>query len=126
MSKFKIYSLFFLFLIFIGCKKEGTGGKAQVSGFVIYNGNRIPNAVIYIKYGASSSPGNDPTSYDSQLTADAGGNFTFGSLVTGNYYLYAIGHYTTSLGFINVAGGTAVIIPHTKSTVNYDIAVSKQ
>ncbi|HXD91797.1 MAG TPA: hypothetical protein VNX01_01220 [Bacteroidia bacterium] len=126
MNKYKIYSVFFLFLIFISCKKEGTGGKAQVSGFIIYNGNRVPGAVVYIKYGATTFPGDNPTSYDSQQTADSQGNFVFGSLVTGSYYLYAIGHYTyPNLGFVNVTGSTAVNIPHTKSTVNYDIAVTQ-
>lgn len=128
MSKYKIYTLFFLLLIFIGCKKEGTGGKAQISGFVVYNNARVANAVVYIKYGATSSPGINPTDYDSQLTADAGGNFIFGSMTPGNYYLYAIGHATDpKYGFlINVAGGTAANIPHTKSNVNYDIATTKQ
>jgi hypothetical protein len=129
MSKYKIYSVFFLFLIFIGCKKEGTGGKAQISGFVVYNGNRVPGAVIYIKYGATTSPGSNPAIYDSQQTSDSQGNFSFGSLTTGNYYLYAIGHYTIpnqNLGPINVSGGTAANIPHTKSTVNYDIAATHQ
>ncbi|HTA62540.1 MAG TPA: carboxypeptidase-like regulatory domain-containing protein [Bacteroidia bacterium] len=126
MNKYKIYSVFFLFLIFISCKKEGTGGKAQISGFVIYNGTKIPGATVYIKYGATTSPGDNPANYDSQQTADSQGNFVFGSLVTGNYYLFAIGHYTNQnsiSGPINVTGGTAAKIPHTKSTVNYDIAV---
>jgi len=127
MNKYKIYSVFFLFLILISCKKEGTGGKAQITGFVVYNNVRIANAVIYIKYGTSTSPGSNPAFYDSQQTADSQGNFTFGSMVTGNYYLYAIGHYTdpnSYLGSKNVTGGTAVNIPHTKSTVNYDIATN--
>jgi hypothetical protein len=124
MNKYKIYSVFFLFLIFIGCKKEGTGGKGQISGYVIYNGNRIPGAVVYIKYGTTTPQGNNPTFYDSQQTADSQGNFVFVSMVEGNYYLYAIGHYTTNLGYINVQGGSAAIIPHTKSSVNYDIAVT--
>jgi hypothetical protein len=124
MNKHKICGVFFLFLIFIGCKKEGTGGKAQISGFVIYNGNRIPGAVVYIKYGATKSPGNNPTFYDSQQTADSQGNFVFGSLNPGNYYLYATGEYSTSIGFKTVSGTSAAFIPHTKSSVNYDIAVN--
>src|SRR6185312_2919478 len=113
MSKYKIYSVFFLFLLFIGCKKEGTGGKAQVSGFVVYNGIRISDGTVYIKYGASTFPGDNPSLYDSQQTLDSQGNFAFGSLVTGNYYLYVIGHYNTgNNNFINVSGSTAVNIPH--------------
>ncbi|HKC68037.1 MAG TPA: hypothetical protein VKG26_07385 [Bacteroidia bacterium] len=123
MSNYKIYSVLFLFLIFIGCKKEGTGGKAQISGFVIYNGTKLPGSIVYIKYGATTFPGTDPTSYDSQQTADSQGNFVFGSMVTGNYWLFATGYYSTSLGFKNVTGNTSVNIPHTKSNVNYDIAM---
>lgn len=125
MRIYKIVFVLILSIVFFGCKKEGTGGKAQVSGFVVYNGARISGAVVYIKYGATTFPGENPTDYDSQQTADSQGNFVFGSLTTGNYYLYATGHYTTNLGFINVKGSTAVNIPHTKSSVNYDIAATQ-
>ena len=125
MKKYKVYAVFLLCLIFIGCKKEGAGGKAQIAGIAYYNGTIVPGAIIYIKYGTTTSPGPDPTSYDSQITADASGNFTFGSLEPGNYYLFAIGHYSTSLGYINISGGNAANIPHKKSSVNYDIALTK-
>jgi hypothetical protein len=125
MKKYIIYPVIFLFILFTSCKKNAVGGKAQVTGFVEFNGSRIPNAIVYIKYGATTSPGEDPTQYDSQQTADGTGTFTFASLYPGNYYLYAIGHYVTQLGYEQVTGGTQVNIPHTKSSVNYDIATNK-
>ena len=127
-DKYKIYSILFLILIFTGCRKNETGGKAQVTGFVIYNGVRVPSTTVYIKYGATQFAGSDPTTYDSQQTTDAQGNFTFSTLFEGNYYLYALGYYVDpSTGYqTHVVGGTEVVIPHQKSSVNYDIAVKKQ
>ena len=128
MNKYSIYPLVLLLLIFASCRKNGTGGKAQVTGFVVYNGIRIPSAVVYIKYGATQSAGTDPISYDSQQTADAQGNFTFAGLFEGNYYLYTKAYYIDpSTGYqTNVSGGIEVPIPHQKSSVNYDIAVTKE
>jgi hypothetical protein len=125
MFKYKILSLLLVCLFFLGCKKNATGGKASVTGFVIFNGARVTPCTVYIKYGATTSPGVDPTQYDSQQNVDGTGTFTFASLYPGDYYLFAIGHYTTSLGYEVVTGGTHVNIPHTKSTVNYDIATTK-
>jgi hypothetical protein len=125
MSKYKIYSILFLFIIFAGCRKNETGGKGQISGFVVYNGFRVPASVVYIKYGATQSPGTDPIDYDSQQTADSQGNFVFGSMFEGDYYLYTIGNYSTVYGFQKVTGGVHAIIPHQKSSVNFDIATTK-
>ncbi len=126
MFKYKVLTVLFVCLIFLSCKKNGMGGKAQVSGYVIYNGVKISNTVIYIKYGATSSAGTDPTQYDSQHTTDALGNFTFASLYPGDYFLYAIGEYNDPhYGFQKVTGSVQVNIPHTKSSVNYNITLSK-
>ena len=128
MFKYKILSLLFLCVFFLGCKKNASGGKASISGVVYYNGSPVTSCIVYIKYGATTSPGTDPTQYDSQVNADGTGTFTIASLYPGDYYLYAIGHYTNPSGFggyITVTGGSHANIPHTKSTVNYDIATAK-
>ena len=126
MFKSKILSLLILCVFFVSCKKNASGGKATISGVVAYNGNPVTPCTVYIKYGATTSPGINPTDYDSQVNVDATGAFTFASLYPGDYYLFAVGNYTVpGQGYEHVNGGTHANIPHTKSTVNYDIATAK-
>ena len=121
MKILKVLILFLCVIPFLSCRKNTTGGKAQVAGFVEYIGNRIPGATVYIKYGATTSPGTNPSDYDSQQTTDSQGNYTFSTLFPGDYYLFATGYYTTTFGYTRVTGGTHVSIPNRKSSVNYDI-----
>lgn len=73
------------------CKKEGTGGKSKVSGNVKHHTKLIPNAIVYIKYGAKEFPGADVSVYDDQVTADTNAHFEFDGLQKGDYYLYGVG-----------------------------------
>lgn len=128
MLNYKIYFLLLLPIIFFGCRKNasGSGGKAQINGFVEYQGNKVSkNTVVYIKYGATSFPGTDISQYDSQQNVDSQGNFVFGTLFEGDYYLYATGSYIDSYNFIKtVTGGIHVTISTRKANLNYDIAVN--
>ena len=137
MLTYKTCLLSLLCLILLGgCRKneEASGGKAQISGFVEFTGtiNGYPvsgarisrNTVVYIKYGATSFPGTDLSQYDNQQNVDSKGNFDFGTMFIGSYYLYATGVYIENNGFqTNVAGGVQVNITNRKANLNYDIAV---
>jgi len=131
MFKYKVLSLLFLCVFFLGCKKNGAGGKASISGVVGYNGSPVVPCTVYIKYGATTSPGTNPVDYDNQVNVDGTGAFTIASLYPGDYFLYAIGKYTlpqTSTqggGYETVSGTTQANIPHTKSTVTYNISTTK-
>ena len=89
------YSIFILLLSFAftisSCKKEGIGGKSKVSGNVKHHTKLIPNAIVYIKYGAKEFPGADVSIYDDQVTADTNAHFEFDGLQKGDYYLYGVG-----------------------------------
>ncbi|MHB8260063.1 MAG: hypothetical protein ACYDCN_08130 [Bacteroidia bacterium] len=124
-------------LLFLGCRKnaQGSGGKASISGYVeltgTVDGNYIVNArvyrqtVVYIKYGATSFPGVDPSQYDSQQNVDAQGNFNFATMFMGDYYLYATGYYILPNGFIaHLTGGIQVSITNRKQSVNNNIPVN--
>ena len=76
---------------FSSCKKEGTGGKSKVSGNVKHHQELIPNAIVYIKYGATEFPGADVSQYDDQITSDTNAHFEFDGLQKGDYYLYGVG-----------------------------------
>lgn len=76
----------------VSCKKEGLGGKCSLSGTVKHHAFPIPNATVYIKYGAIEFPGNDVTQYDASFTTDATAHYEFKDLQKGNYYLYGVGY----------------------------------
>ena len=42
----------------------GKGGKATITGHVKHHDDAIPNAMVYIKYGAIELPGTNPKDYD--------------------------------------------------------------
>jgi hypothetical protein len=104
------------------CHKEGTGGKSAVSGSVKHHEMFIPNAVVYIKYGAKDFPGTNTSEYDNSVTADAEAHFEFRDFRKGDYYLYAIGYDNQILA--NVSGGIAVTLKYNKESFT-DIPVTE-
>ncbi|MBL7884835.1 MAG: hypothetical protein JNL69_12250, partial [Bacteroidia bacterium] len=78
-------------LLFPSCLDQGRGGKSTVKGVVRHHSLAIPNAIVYIKYGATDFPGESPSNYNDQVTADVAGNYEFSKLKDGNYYLYGVG-----------------------------------
>jgi hypothetical protein len=113
----KIVFITLIGILFLGCKKNGTGGKAQLSGVVTYKGTGISSGTIYIKYGATSSPGSNPSNYDGQTNISSSGSYAFLNLQQGDYFLYAIGNHPTMWGgYTQVSGSTSAHITTTKTT----------
>ncbi len=81
----------FVLLIASSCHKEGIGGNASVSGTVLHHDDPIPNCVVYIKFNTTDFPGDNPSDYDSKISADATGKYNFSKLYRGDYYLYGVG-----------------------------------
>lgn len=105
------------------CKKEGTGGKAIITGYAKHHANPIPNTIVYIKYGVMESPGTNPANYDANVTADGNGKYEFRDLNKGNYYLFGIGYDS---GISNtVTGGIPVQIKKKTETVNADVPITE-
>jgi len=100
--KSKILSLLLLLAIVAGsCTKEGTGGNSSIHGVIMRNGVYvIPNTVVYIKYGTTEFPGDDPQYYDDSFATDSDGVFEFKGLKKGDYFLFANG--------FDITGGFAV------------------
>jgi hypothetical protein len=118
------FSLICLFAL-PACKKAGPGGKAKVYGVVAHHGAAIPGAVVYIKYGATESPGTSIALYDNNFTCSADGSYSIGSLAKGNYFLYAVGYDLNALGNTEkVTGGIAVVLGR-KDSKQQDIAVTE-
>ena len=104
------------------CKKEGTGGKSSVSGNVKHHSKLIPNAEVYIKYGATEFPGTDLSKYDAHTTADTNAHYEFKDLQRGDYYLYGVG--TDLAGPFPVTGGISVKLKYNKSSTT-DVPVTE-
>ncbi len=111
---------FLILLITTACKKEGTGGKSSVKGYVKHHSVLIPNARVYIKYGAKDFPGSDVSAYDSNVPADANGYYEIKDLQKGDYYLYGVG-YDPNISE-NVFGGLPIKL-RSKESITSDIAV---
>jgi len=120
--KLSLLAIFFIVTFISSCKDEGPGGRAIIKGAVKHHSDIIPNATVYIKYGATEFPGTTPADYDAQIVADASANFEFTNLVKGNYYLYAVG-YDITIGQ-PVKGGVAVNIKRNENKV-IDVPVTE-
>lgn len=122
-SKLSIKSFALLMLFtFTSCRKEGTGGKSSVSGTVKHHNTLIPNAIVYIKYGATEFPGTNTTVYDASITADAKAHYEFKDLRKGDYFLYGVGH-DVNISEI-VLGGIGVKLKYNQETIT-DIPVTE-
>ena len=104
------------------CYKEGNGGKSVVNGFVSHHSHRVPNAIVYIKYGAIEFPGTDVSKYDASITADANAHYEFKDLRKGDYYLYGVGYDNAIME--NVSGGIGIKLKYNKTTTS-DIPVTE-
>jgi hypothetical protein len=116
---------FFLFLLITGmisCTKEGPGGKSSVAGSVKHHDALIPEAIVYIKYGATEFPGKDVSKYDASTIADANAFYEFKNLRKGDYYLYSVGWDVTMPG--EVTGGVGVKIKYNQQKYT-DIPVTE-
>ncbi len=106
----KIRLLLILLLFTAGlssCTKEGKGGSSSISGIIKRNGVYIiPNSVVYIKYGTTEWPGEDPQYYDDSYATGPEATFEFNELKKGDYYIYATGFDVT--GGFAVNGGMVV------------------
>ena len=110
---------------FVSCKKNGTGGENMITASPKHHGVLIPNATVYIKYGATELPGKNPSDYDDSKIAirksatDAHAHFD--GLLKGNYYIYAVGFDST----VNetVSGGIGVKITSKSGEQIVDVPV---
>jgi hypothetical protein len=110
-----LISVLILLFAVMSCRKEGTGGKSSVSGNVKHHERLIPNAVVYIKYGAKSFPGTDVSEYDASVTADANAHYEFKDLRKGDYYLYGTGY--DNMGGHTVTGGIGIELKYNKDLI---------
>lgn len=118
---------FFVTLTAISCKKNGTGGDNTIAAFPKHHGVSIPNATVYIKYGATELPGQNASDFDDAKTAVSEGSVAahahFEGLLKGDYYIYSVGFDST----VNevVSGGIAVKIKSKSGEQDLDVPVTE-
>jgi hypothetical protein len=127
MKNLKYVLLFICALSFFGCKKNQLGGHSDIKGKVMYNNtDAVPFARVYIKYNATSFPGEDVSVYNTYIDADHNGNFEIKKIYHGQYYFYAVGvDPTTSVSNNIVKGGTALKVKMLKEVTGFVVPVTQ-
>jgi len=117
-----IFSLTFL----AACSKDnsaGPGGTASIQGRVMHHDLPIPNATVFIKFGAVEQPGTESSDYDSSVKGSEDASYRFDGLKKGNYFLYGIGYDSTI--FQTVIGGIPITIEREGQVVQTDVPVTE-
>lgn len=108
----------FIILGFGACKKdEGPGGKKEIKGVVTRDGAALAGATVSIAYGAKEAT----TTFNTSTLTDASGNYTFGGLYKGDYFVDA--EYTDAMGIKFESGGAHVKIEKKKGDVQADLTI---
>jgi hypothetical protein len=127
MKKMKFAVIALAVLSIVACKKNGTGGENTIAAFPKHHGVTIPNATVFIKYGATELPGINASDFDDSKVAIKEGSGAahahFEGLLKGDYYIYAIGFDST----VNetVSGGIAVKISKKSGEQDVDVALTE-
>jgi hypothetical protein len=112
-------------LAITACKKNDTGGQAEVAAFAKHHDKIIPFAKVYIKYGAKEFPGEELSKYDDSKLTDKEGHVHFENLRYGNYYFYGVG-YDSAIQ-MPVRGGISLKIKWSerKKDINLNVPVTE-
>lgn len=104
------------------CKKNGTGGDAEIAAFPRHHGKDIKGATLYIKFKSESQPSDPTNNYDLKIVGSPKENHIHvEGLLPGTYYLYATGFDSTIM--LPVTGGIAAKIKHKERKEELDIEV---
>ena len=121
----KITLAIFLFGALSACKKNGTGGKADISATVIHHDHVIPFSTIYIKYGAKEFPGTNLSNYNDHVTTDKNGHADLSHLRYGDYYLYGVGYDSTIMSPIGGGDHISIKWSQRKKTLAFTVPVTE-
>lgn len=128
MKNFKTILFTCILLAFFACdSKEDEVPElpdGQISGFVMHHQVEIPDAVVYIKYGATEFPGINPEDYDAQTIAGpSDAYFEFTNLGKGPHYLFSRG--TDDACTCEVIGGIPVSLSSDSESIETIIPVTE-
>ena len=118
----KIFLAIIIMSLF-SCTKGGTGGEAKINFKVFHHEQKIPNAVVYIKYDTKDFPGEDIGNYDASYTSSAEATGSIENLKKGNYYVYGVG-YDSAIAQI-VKGGVSFKINKKDAALDITVPVTE-
>ena len=121
----KIAILSICILLMASCKKNGAGGKADISATVIHHDHFIPFSTIYIKYGAKDFPGTNLSNYDNHVVTDKNGHADLNNLRYGDYYLYGVGFDSTIMSPVSGGDHLAIKWGQRKKTIAFTVPVTE-
>jgi hypothetical protein len=121
----KIAILSICILSMVACKKNGTGGKADISATVIHHDHFIPFSTIYIKYGAKDFPGTNLSNYDNHAVTDKNGHADLSNLRYGDYYLYGVGFDSTIMSPVSGGDHLAIKWSQRRKNITFTVPVTE-
>jgi hypothetical protein len=96
-------------IVLFGCKKNGTGGDADIHANIKHHSLPIKGATLYVKFNATELPSDPTTDYDlKEVGCPLCTDIHVEGLRPGNYFLYATGYDSTIMQ--TVRGGIGVKI----------------
>lgn len=122
MRKKSLITTFFISVsFFVGCKKNGTGGDADVNVYVEHHHVAINYPTVYVKFNAKDLPSDPTNNYDLKIIGTHENHVKVSGLRPGNYYIYSTGFDNTIMQ--NVKGGRAIKIKWTERKKDIDVDV---
>lgn len=112
-------------LLLVCCKKNGTGGQADISATVIHHTRAVPFSIIHIKYGAKEFPGTNTGNYDNHIQTDANGHADIKNLRYGDYYLYGTGFDSSIMSPVTGGDHLSITWSQRKKTISFTVPVTE-
>ena len=112
---------FILLSSLVGCKKNGTGGNADLTAYVEHHHVAINYPTVYVKFNSKDLPSDPTNNYDLKIVGTDGNHVKISGLRPGNYFIYSTGFDNSIMA--PVKGGIAVKIKWTERKKDIDVNV---
>jgi hypothetical protein len=108
-----IHFILVVLIFSTSCKKNDTGGKAEIHALIFHGDTPIRSSTLYVKFNASQPVSDPEQTYDLKLQGEEDDNHVHvENMRPGDYYLYAVGFDSTAMK--EVRGGIAASIKWTE------------
>ena len=122
----KVSAVLIISFIVFSCKKNGSGGSAELTAYPQHHGKAIKGCTVYVKFGASDLPADPTNNYNLKIDGNSKEDHVhIKNLLYGKYYLYAVGYDSSIMA--PVTGGIAAKIKYSqrKKETEINIAVTE-
>src|SRR4051812_43509660 len=85
--------IFTILLSHSACKKNDTGGKAEIHALIYHHDTPIMASTLYVKFDMQTQPSDPTENYDLKIEGEDDDNHVHvENMRPGDYYLYAVGY----------------------------------